>query len=125
VATGPEVLKAVRRDHVVLFYRGEQELTERVSEYLLPAVQDGGVAIVVATADHRRSFETRLADTGVDVAAARARGCYLALDARETMRGFMVADWPDTTVIVLSLKAVPWATTAMGAGPLSWRSKVR
>ena len=95
MATGTEVLKAVRRDHVVLFYRDEQELTERVSEYLLPAVQDGGVAIVVATPDHRRSFETRLADTGVDVAAARARGCYLALDASETMRGFMVADWPD------------------------------
>lgn len=95
MTTGTEVLNAGRRDHAVLFYRDEQELTERVSEYLLPAVQDGGVAIVVATSDHRRSLERHLADTGVDVAAARARGVYLAPDASETMRGFMVADYPD------------------------------
>jgi hypothetical protein len=95
VATGTEVLDVGRRDHVVLFYRDEQELAERVSEYLLPVVQDGGVAIVVATPDHRRSFERYLAGTGVDVAAAFARGAYLAPDAGETMRGFMVADRPD------------------------------
>ena len=95
MATGTEVFNARRRDHAVLLYRDEQELTERVSEYLLPAVQDGGVAIVVATPGHRLSFERHLAGTGVDVAAARARGSYLAPDASETMRGFMVADWPD------------------------------
>ena len=94
MATGTGVLDVGRRDHIVLFYRDEQELTERVSEYLLPAIQDGGVAIVVATPEHRRSFERYLADAGVDVAAACARG-YLALDASETMRGFMVADRPD------------------------------
>ncbi len=52
MATGTEVLDVGRRDHIVLFYRDEQELTERVSEYLLPAIQDGGVAIVVATPEH-------------------------------------------------------------------------
>jgi hypothetical protein len=95
VATGTEVLDAGRAGHVVLFYRDEQELTERVSGFLLTAVQDGGVAIVAATPDHRRSFAGRLAAAGVDVAAARERGSYLALDAGETIRGFMVADWPD------------------------------
>src|SRR6266700_7392531 len=83
-ATGTEVLDVGRCGHVVLFYRDEQELTERVSEHLLPAVQEGGVAIVVVTPDHRRSFERYLADAGVDVAAASARGAYLALDASET-----------------------------------------
>ncbi len=78
MATGTEVLDVGRRDHVVLFYRDEQELTERVSEFLLPAIHDGGVAIVVATPDHRRSFDRYLADAGVDVAAACARGAYLA-----------------------------------------------
>jgi hypothetical protein len=95
VATGTEVLDVGRRDHVVLFYRDEQELTERVSEYLLPAIHDGGVAIVVATPDHRRSFDRYLADAGVDVAAACTRGAYLAPDASETMRGFIVAGRPD------------------------------
>ena len=95
MAAGTEVLDAGRRDHVVLFYRDERELTDRVSEYLLPVIQDGGVAIVLATPDHRRSFEGHLADAGVDVAAASARGFYLAPDISETMRGFMVASRPD------------------------------
>jgi hypothetical protein len=95
VATGTEVLIASRGQHAVLFYQDEEELAGQVSDYLLPAVHDGGVAIVFATLDHRRSFEERLAGAGVDVATARARGSYLALDASETMRGFMVADWPD------------------------------
>lgn len=95
MATGTEVLDVGRRDHLVLFYRDEQELAERVGEYLVPAIQAGGVAIVVAMPEHRRSFERYLAAAGVDVAAACACGAYLALDASETMRGFMVADWPD------------------------------
>lgn len=95
MATGTEVLDVGRREHVVLFYRDEEELTDHVSGHLLPALQDGGVAIVVATPDHRRSFERHLAGAGVDVAAACARGAYLAPDASETIRGFMVAGWPD------------------------------
>jgi len=95
VATGTEVLNG-RGEHVVLFYQDEQELAVRVSEHLFPAVTDGdGVAIVIATPDHRRSFAEGLAGAGVDVAAARARGSYLELDANETIRGFMAGDRPD------------------------------
>ena len=94
MATGTEVLDTGRGDHVVVFYRDEQELVGQVSEYLLPAAQEAGVAIVVATPGHHRAFEERLASTGADVAAARRRGSYLTLDAGETIRGFMVADWP-------------------------------
>ena len=95
MATGTEVLEVGRREHAVLFYRDEDELADRVSGYLRPAIHNGGVAIVVATPDHRQSFETHLAEAGVDVAAASARGAYLAADASETMRGFMAAGWPD------------------------------
>jgi len=94
VTTGTEVLNG-RGEHVVLFYQDEQELAVRVSEHLFPAVTDGGAAIVVATPDHRQSFAGHLADASVDVAAARARGSYLELDASEAIRGFMVGDRPD------------------------------
>jgi hypothetical protein len=95
VATGTEVLNGCG-EHVVLFYQDEQELADRVSEHLFPAVTGGGgAAIVVATPDHRRSFAEHLAGAGVDVATARARGSYLELDASETIRGFMVGDLPD------------------------------
>ena len=96
MTTGIEVPKAARGGHVVLFYRAERELAGSVSEFFLPAVTDGdGTAIVIATPDHRRSFEERLAGAGVDVPAARARGSYLEFDANETIRGFMVGDRPD------------------------------
>jgi hypothetical protein len=95
VVTGTEVLDADRGEHVVLFHRDGPEFAARVGEYLLPAIRDGGTAIVIATPGHRACFEGYLAEAGMDVAAARARGSYLGLDASETMRGFMAADWPD------------------------------
>ena len=38
--------------------------------YLLGALQNDGVAVVIATAAHRRAFEGRLTRAGVDLAAA-------------------------------------------------------
>lgn len=114
MATGTEVLDTGRGDHVVVFYRDEQELVGQVSEYLLPAAQERGVAIVVATPGHHRAFEERLAGTGADVAAARQRGSYLTLDAGETIRGFMVADRPDPAGFWLAIS--PQLRQAAAAG---------
>lgn len=79
------------RDHVVQFYRRDDELAEHVSGYLLDAVRDGGVAIVIATAAHRRAFEARLADAGIDVGAASSSGAYVALDAGAAMHRLLIA----------------------------------
>jgi MEDS: MEthanogen/methylotroph, DcmR Sensory domain len=75
--------------HVVQFYGHDEELAGRVADYLLGALDGGGVAIVIATAAHRRAFEARLTAAGADLAAAAQGGTYLALDAGETMRGFV------------------------------------
>jgi hypothetical protein len=72
--------------HVVQFYGHDRELAERVSDYLRGALDGGGVAIVIATPEHRSEFEARLEQAGADLAAARADGTYLALDAGETLR---------------------------------------
>jgi hypothetical protein len=79
------------RDHVVQFYRRDDELAEHVSGYLLDAVRDGGVAIVIATAAHRRAFEAGLADAGIDVGAASSSGAYVILDADAAMRRLLIA----------------------------------
>ncbi len=78
--------------HVVQFYGHDEELAERVAGYLLGALESGGVAIVIATPEHRHEFGIRLAQAGVDLAAARDRGAYLVLDASETLRELMAAD---------------------------------
>jgi hypothetical protein len=82
--------------HVVQFYGHDQELAERVTDYLLGALDGGGVAIVIATPEHRREFETRLVQAGADLAAARDDGSYLALDAGQTLRELMAADKLDS-----------------------------
>jgi hypothetical protein len=80
--------------HTVLFYRDPAELSGQVSTYLLEAVAAGGVAVVIATREHRDAIAAAMARAGTDVAAAQADGRYIALDASETMDQFMVADWP-------------------------------
>jgi hypothetical protein len=81
--------------HVVQFYGHDAELAERVSGYLLGALQGGGVAIVIATPEHRGEFEARLEQAGVDLAAARDDGTYLTLDAAGILREFMGDASPD------------------------------
>ena len=81
--------------HVVQFYGRDEELAERVTGYLLGALDSGGVAIVIATPEHRGEFETRLGRAGVDLAAARDDGSYLALDAGQTLAELMTADTLD------------------------------
>ena len=63
-----------------------------MTDYLLGALDGGGVAVVIATPEHRREFETRLGQAGVDLAAARDDGSYLALDAGQTLRRLMAAN---------------------------------
>jgi hypothetical protein len=93
-ATGAEGPSFSHGDHVVLFYRDDDELARRVGEFVLQAGYNGGPAIVIATAAHLRLMEDWLVRAGVDIAAARAGGSFLALDATETMRRFVGAGWP-------------------------------
>lgn len=81
--------------HVVQFYGHDGELAGRVADYLRGALGDGGVAIVIATPEHRSEFEARLAQAGADLATARADGTYLTLDARETLREILDGAAPD------------------------------
>ena len=87
---GTESLNA--GSHVVQFYGHDGELAEGVADYLLRALKDGGVAVVIATPGHRREFEARLTQAGVDLGAARERRAYFVRDARETLRELMAAD---------------------------------
>ena len=75
--------------HVVQFYGHEEELTDRVAGYLLETLRGEGVAVVIATPDHRRAFEARLAQAGADLAAAALDGTYLAVDASDTIHALM------------------------------------
>jgi hypothetical protein len=82
-------------DHVAHFYHDDGELAGQAGSYLLEAFRDDGVAIAIATPERLRALEAWLAGAGVDVAAARARGSWLALDAAATLRRFTSGGTPD------------------------------
>jgi anti-sigma regulatory factor (Ser/Thr protein kinase) len=76
-------------DHVVQFYEHDAQLASTVGRYLSAALDDGGVAIVIATAAHRRALEAELEAAGVNAAACCADGALVYLDAAATMAGFI------------------------------------
>jgi hypothetical protein len=108
---GTENLNAGR--HVVQFYGRDEELAERVTDYLLGALDDGGVAVVIATPEHRREFETRLGQAGVDLAGARDEGLYLPMDAGHALSELMVADKVDSAAFD---RVIGTLIAAAGAG---------
>ena len=75
--------------HIVQFYERDADLLARAGGYLIDAVRDGAVTVVIATEAHRDMFEARLRGAGVDVAAARDEGMLVWLDAAATLARFM------------------------------------
>lgn len=116
VATGAEGLNGHPGDHVVLFWRDEDELAEWVSDHVLAATFSGGTAIVIATSAHRRAIAGWLADTGVDVDAARAAASYIELDAEETLQKLVVGDWPNAATFWQVIS--PLIRKAAATGPV-------
>ena len=82
-------------EHLVQVYKDEGRFMDTLVEFIDAGLRKGEAAIVIATASHRSSLEARLREAGHDLAAARADGSYLALDAAGTLAKFMVKGWPD------------------------------
>src|SRR5262249_36576595 len=72
-------------EHFVQFYETEGFLVDAVMGYIGTALRAGEAGIVFATGAHRARLEERLQASGLDVAAARASGRDLALDAAATL----------------------------------------
>jgi len=84
-----------QHDHLVEFYETDEFLVDTVAGYVLPALRNGDVAIIVATAAHRHAFERALEDAGIDLASAVREERYIAIDARGLLSRFMVDGRPD------------------------------
>ena len=78
------------RGHVVQFYRRDDELAESVAGYAGEVIAGGGIAVVAVTPAHRLALRARLADAGLDPAAAELAGALVILDAGEAVRQFTV-----------------------------------
>jgi signal transduction histidine kinase/ActR/RegA family two-component response regulator len=81
-------------EHFVQFYEGDAFLIESLADYIGDGLKQGDGCVVVATLAHRQDLEARLIADGLDVGAAVGAGQYLALDAAETLAGFMSGGSP-------------------------------
>ncbi|MFM0554701.1 ATP-binding protein [Paraburkholderia sediminicola] len=100
-------------DHFVQFYESEAGLTGEVGAFLLRAVNAGGSAIAIATAEHLALLTSWLN------AQPTTAGCLFVdaitfLDAHATLDGFMVDGWPDEALFVSTVGAVVAATARAG-----------
>lgn len=82
-------------DHDVGFYETDAYLTESVVAHLLPALEAGDAAIVIATGEHRAQFAAALEAQGIAVDDELDRGRLVMLDAADTLDLFMDGDRPD------------------------------
>jgi hypothetical protein len=68
-------------EHFVQFYETDAFLLDSLGGFIGTGLCAGEACIVVATEAHHEGLEERLRASGLDVAAARASGQYLPLDA--------------------------------------------
>ncbi len=97
--------RACGHDHRLVLHEDDAYLAGVVASFLGEALDAGGSAVVVATAEHRQAFVAALTAAGVDVADHRAGGHLVLLDAATTLTTFMTDDGPDPERFAASIGA--------------------
>lgn len=90
-ARGDQAPVAPPSRHGVYFYDTHEELVSAVADDFAPAMQAGGLILLVATPDHVAAVEAELRRRGLSPDPRS----YLTFDASETLRSVMVRGLPD------------------------------
>lgn len=77
--------------HDVYFYDDDDEIVSAVADAFAPAMEAGGLILLVATPDHVEAVETELRQRGLSPDPRS----YLSFDASEMLRPVMVRGLPD------------------------------
>ena len=105
-STKPSHEDAHDSGHFVQFYESDTGLMEDVGGFLLRALNAGGSAIAIATADHLASLTSWLNAKQPARTADEAGRVVILLDAHATLERFMVDGWPDETRFISTVGAV-------------------
>jgi hypothetical protein len=82
-------------DHVVQIYENDEVFIDLLNGFVSGGITTGDCVVVIATAAHLKSLNSRLKNAGFNVADLTLRNQYIPLEAEETLSRFMVNDWPD------------------------------
>jgi anti-sigma regulatory factor (Ser/Thr protein kinase) len=111
-------------EHIVHFYEDDSQLAGTVGAYLIQAVGDGAVAIVIATPAHHRQFASELDAAGIDPAQAAREGVLIRLDAADTLAGFTEAGEVDHAAFRRNVGSVLRQATETGRPVLAYGEMV-
>ncbi|HLL75894.1 MAG TPA: ATP-binding protein [Pyrinomonadaceae bacterium] len=82
-------------EHFVQFYDTDDFLLNSLCGFVRSGLEAGDACVVVATKSHRDALDEGLRACGFDVAAPKASGQFIALDASETLSEFMAGGQPE------------------------------
>jgi hypothetical protein len=82
--------------HLLKFYETDEELLDVLEQFVVIGLGSREACIIIATDDHRCALRSRLAARGIDIEQQAYEGCFIDLDARETLGLFMRNQWPDS-----------------------------
>lgn len=81
--------------HGVQFYKDPEALCRIVGGFVGEGLEHGALALVIATPDHVARIDSCLRDRGIDVDEMQRDGSLVTLDARDTLRLFMMDGMPN------------------------------
>jgi len=76
--------------HLLQVYEDDEQLLDRVEQFVYLGLERREVCLVIATPTHRAELRKRLATRRIDVEKEPWKELFLDLDARETLDGFMI-----------------------------------
>jgi hypothetical protein len=91
---------------MVQLYEDDDVLVDSLEGFIGGGLEAGDAAIVIATPVHRALLSARLEARGIDVARACVEDRYIALDAEQTLKTFLVGGWPDADRFEESVRSV-------------------
>jgi PAS domain S-box-containing protein len=91
------------REHLVQFYDDSQTLVESVTGFIGSGLRANSAGIVIATREHLDALDRQLAASGIDVAATKRSGQYIAVEAREMLGQILANGWPQPDLFRLRI----------------------
>jgi len=82
------------REHLVQFYEDSQTLIETLGGFIGGGLRANGAGIVIATREHLDALDRQLAANGIDMAAAKQSGQYVAIEAAGLLKQILANGWP-------------------------------
>lgn len=103
---GKSLSAVYEREHFVQFYQEHGELLDNLKHFIGAGLKSGYPSVVIATPSHLEALAKELTACGIDIEQEIEQRRYLALDAAETLKLFMVKGLPRRDLFNATLKGL-------------------